>query len=347
MESAYRRRAAVLISGTLALVMCSCGGLGDVSGEKGPGTVTVSKGHLEADIMIPGPKAPYRGPRFSWAGIITQVRVDGHTFFGTIRDTLNPGQPVIGTAEEFGMYSPIGFAEADAGEPFLRIGVGWLEKTEEDYRFWRPYKILKTFPYEVKKGWDSITFVQEASVPSGYAYSYKKKVSLLKGNVIEVRSTLTNTGEKTIDVDQYSHNTFQFDRREVAQGYELHLPFRPVVKGDLAGVAVTRGKAIAIARPFGQVKALFAELEGFGESPESNRAVVYDSASAMGVVTSGDFPPARYNFYAEPDGFCPEVFVLIHLEPGESQSWTRTYVFRTIITRDWLLNLDRPEREYF
>lgn len=344
MKCANVVRAAFMVS-VVMLLLCSCIRTEVTSKLKGHDKARLQMGELEAEVMIPAPKAPYRGPRFSWAGIILQVSLSGHTFFGTLEDTLNPGQKVIGNAEEFGMYEPLGFDEVDVGEPFLRIGVGWLEKTKEEYRFWRPYKILKTFPYEIERKRDSITFVQRADVPSGFAYAYEKAIYLLKDNIIEVQDTLTNTGHKAIKVDQYSHNTFKFDGEDVGPGYELHLPFEPHIKGDLKGIAEVKDKSIVIRKKFGQEKAIFTELEGFDKAAQNNWALVYDRVKRMGVKIIGDFPLSRFNFYAEADGFCPEPYIDIHLEPGKSLTWRRTYIFGTDVSREAALTLEgSPER---
>jgi hypothetical protein len=44
----------------------------------------------------------------------------------------------------------LGYKEASPGEPFIKIGIGLLEKVDEpNYRFWQAYKIIKVGKWEV------------------------------------------------------------------------------------------------------------------------------------------------------------------------------------------------------
>ena len=84
-------------------------------------------------------KGYYRSTRFDWSGIIAQVEYVGLSFFQEWIDyigTISPGKldsydsgTGTGTAEEF--RKPLGYEDAKPGSPFLKIGVGILERADE------------------------------------------------------------------------------------------------------------------------------------------------------------------------------------------------------------------------
>ena len=107
----------------------------DTNSESYP-SVVLSNGILDALIFIPDKdNGYYRSVRFDWSGFMAQVTYNGHTFFQDwtelespmpgIHDPLNTASGT-GIAEEF--REPLGYETATTGQPFLKIGVGLLEK---------------------------------------------------------------------------------------------------------------------------------------------------------------------------------------------------------------------------
>ncbi len=99
-------------------------------------------------VLLPdNTKGFYRGSRFDWHGIVSKVEYAGHTLFNAWKMPHDPNghDDVGGTAEEFGILTPIGYDAAGPGEPFLKIGIGILQRADkEKYEFWKPYKIVST-----------------------------------------------------------------------------------------------------------------------------------------------------------------------------------------------------------
>ena len=53
-------------------------------------------------------------------------------------------------------------------------------------------------------------------------------------------------------------------------------------------------------------------------------------AAHLAVDLAIDAPPAKVALYGEPRALCPEPFTAIHVEPGQTQTWTTTYTMRTL-----------------
>ncbi len=69
--------------------------------------------------------------------MIGRVDWSGHTFFGEWKQSRhdpNGSDDVVGSAEEFGMSAPLGYADAKPGETFIKIDVGDSFTWRNDYR---------------------------------------------------------------------------------------------------------------------------------------------------------------------------------------------------------------------
>ena len=86
----------------------------------------LENGKIRVSVYVPDPVAGYyRGTRFDWAGIIEFVDTANHRFYGPLHAIHDPHRHdcVSGPAEEFGMFRPMGYDEAEPGESFVKIGV--------------------------------------------------------------------------------------------------------------------------------------------------------------------------------------------------------------------------------
>lgn len=192
----------------------------------------ITNGILKVTVMLPdADNGYYRSTRFDWSGIIAQVEYDNHTYFqnweyynGTLtggpHDPLNAGTGT-GTVEEF--RDAPGYDEAKVGEPFLKIGVGILERAENKPHHWNfPYKFVKKGEWKVVTKKNSIRFVQKIETDFDYGYRYEKTIVLKENKPeVEIIHTLKNTGEKEIHANPYCHNFFQFDGQEVGAKAKL------------------------------------------------------------------------------------------------------------------------------
>jgi hypothetical protein len=288
--------------------------------------LTISNDVLKLTLYLPdAEKGYYRGTRFDWSGMIARAELGGRTVFGPFRAKFDPTlhDHVVGPAEEFDIDGPAGYAEAKVGEPFMKIGVGLIEKVREDkYGFWNRYKLAKPGPWKVASGKDWVRFEQELAL-GGYGYVYTKRITL-KGPSFTLAHTLRNTGTKAIDTVTYCHNFTIIDDEPVGPSYRVVLPFKAGL-GPNSKPAEAEVKDGAIAFK-GVVKgSVMLFLDGLAGGAADNAATIENTRTGTALKLKGDRPLVKYNFYAEKTAACPEPFVRLRVEPGKQEEWATEY----------------------
>jgi hypothetical protein len=301
-----------------------------VAEDKFPQT-TLAKGDLKLTIYLPdAEKGYYRGTRFDWSGLVGQATYKGHTFFGPWKATHDPAyaEDADAIAEEFGINEPPSYSEAKAGESFIKIGVGVLERPDDKaYSFMHPYKIVTPGKWEIVPSEGAIEFTQSLDGPRGWACRYVKRLSLnARGTGFTVNHQLENTGKKTIETQHYCHNFVILDEKPVGPGYQLIFPFTLKAKRQMESAKIN-GTILEFGRELKDKEALFTELEGNRKTDEENHVVVKHSKAGIALTIGSDAALDHFNFFAVRRSVCPEPFVNVKLEPGKSMNWKTTYSF--------------------
>jgi hypothetical protein len=291
----------------------------------------LDNGEIRVSIFLPDSvRGYYRGARFDWSGIIERVSTAGHHYYAPVHAEHNPEghDCVSGPAEEFAMTNPMGFAEAKAGESFVKIGVGLLKKDEDgEYRFNGDYQIIRAGDWEIERGPDRVSFLQDFVGERGWAYRYRKIIRLLPDLpqfVMEHR--LQNTGEKDIEIDHYNHNFTVIDDLPYGPDYRVEFPFTTTIPIRINNRAWFRDNAIEIAEPLGEDSLWIPLFEGDGPA-HYNAAVVRNKRSGATVEFTGDAPITRMVFWAVERAACPEPFMQLKLAPGQVKEWSTRYRF--------------------
>ena len=108
----------------------------------------ISNGILNAKLYLPDAQhGYYQATRFDWSGQIPSLEYKGHTFFGQWNPapyTPKLHDAIMGPVEEFRSEDGgLGYAEAQPGGTFIRIGVGVVRKPEEkEYGAFKTYDIV-------------------------------------------------------------------------------------------------------------------------------------------------------------------------------------------------------------
>jgi hypothetical protein len=88
----------------------------------------ISSKTVTAKFYLPdAERGYYRGTRFDWSGQIYSLRTLGHEYFGQWFERYDPKlhDAIMGPVEEFrSADGGLGYAEAEPGGKFVRIGVG-------------------------------------------------------------------------------------------------------------------------------------------------------------------------------------------------------------------------------
>jgi len=293
----------------------------------------LSSSTVHATLYLPDAQAGYyRGTRFDWSGAIASLKWNGHEYFGQWFEKYDPKihDAIMGPVEEF-LTVPdtgLGYAEAKPGETFVRIGVGAVRKPEEPaYRRFETYDIVDPGKRSVKKhGASSIEFVHEFGDTAGYAYIYRKIVSVGK-DTLTLEHHLKNTGRKAISTSVYNHNFFTLDRQPTGPDIVVKFPFDVRAQRPLNGLAEVRGKDVVFLKNFEKGQTVFTEVEGFGATAKDYDFRLENRKTGAGVHITGDRPLMKVYFWSALLTVCPEPYIDVSVEPGKESAWRINYQF--------------------
>lgn len=279
--------------------------------------------HLKVEIARPG--TIYSGSRFDWSAFITQVTLDERHSF-CVAESLIGGEGTggIGLCNEFGLYRPIGYDEAQPGEKFPKLGIGLLTRADANpYDFAAPYEI-EPFPWRVEEREDCIVFEVEPLDCRGYAARERKTVSLHE-NRLSVAYELKNVGHRVLETHEYCHNFVSIDGHAPGLDYTLQLA---------DGLSLPNAELPSLLSRNGQQWRWKANVEedflctAMGPFSVSGAAwQLRHEPSGVTMRETVSLPIARFGLWCAPHVVSCEAFIDIDLQPGDRQTWTRDYEF--------------------
>ncbi len=295
----------------------------------------ITNGPVRARFYLPDARnGYYRATRFDWSGVISSLTYKGHNYFSPWQPKHDPlvHNSISGPVDTFS--TSLGYQEAKPGGLFVRIGVGLLQKPEDPG--FRPemattFKVMDPGKWTVKKGKDRIEFTQEVPDETGYAYLYTKQIRLEPGKPEMVIShTLRNTGSKIIETTAFNHNFFVIDRQPSGPGFVVKFPFDPRAKFDVEGVLALRGRELHLLKELQGEQTAMATLEGYGATAKDYDIVIENQATGAGVKITGDIALAALRVFFRRPNVCPEPFIRLRIEPGQTERWEMRYLLYTL-----------------
>lgn len=290
----------------------------------------ISNGIIKARLYLPDTAhGYYRGSRFDWSGVMPELEYKGHTYFGQWFEKYSPTlhDAIMGPVEDF---LPVGYEEAKVGEGFLKIGIGIVIKPQEPkYSIATPYQIVNAGMWKVKKKSDYVEFNQILN-DTNYAYSYTKKVQLIKGKPEMVLShSLKNTGKKTIETDVYNHNFFVMDKQPIGPGYVVKFPFKISAEAqDTLKLGKIEDNQIIFQKELsGNQHLSYRPIQGFTDSAKDYDIRIENHKTGAAVRITCDQPLSKLAFWSASTTICPEPFIHIKTNPGETLQWNIYYQF--------------------
>ena len=297
-----------------------------------PPEAEITNGIIHARLYLPDPdNGYYRGSRFDWSGVIPDLEYDGHTYYGQWFPKYDPRMhdAIMGPVEDF---HPIGFDEAKPGETFLKIGIGILVRPDTSrYSIVPPYEIVNSGKWKVKTKPDHVEFLHTLNDTS-YSYEYKKTIDLIKGKPgMIISHTLKNTGRNSIETEVYDHNFFMLDKQTTGPGFIITFPFNLMGEGGKPGLAEIRGNQIVFTKELARNEHVYyAALNGYGASAKDYDIKVENQNTGAGVRITCDKPLSKLAFWSASTTVCPEPFIKIKINPGESFSWKISYNYYSL-----------------
>ena len=321
------------IVGGISMVMIAVGGAAGSEDLKCP-QAEISNGIITAKVWIPdAEKGFYRGTRFDWSGAIASLRYKGHEYFGPWRDNMVDPEAhdnITGPVESFMANDAVlGYDEAKVGETFLRIGVGLCEKPQEKgYTWTRTYKIVDPGKWTIKQDKNWIEFTHELSDGKGYAYKYTKRLTLPKEKAELVLShDFENTGDKQIATEVFNHNFFVIDGRPSGPEFEIEFPFMLTATRDLKGLISVRDNKIIYLKEPPEGVGVYTGLQGFGAQKADNAFRIENNKTGAGVSVKTNQPLYKLYFWTISRTLCPEPFIFMKIESGNTHTWDTQYEF--------------------
>lgn len=232
--------------------------------------------------------------------------------------------------------SPPGYDEGFEGG-FLKIGVGLLQRMRvTPYRFWDPYPMLQSVATDLVER-SPLRAVFEQRLEAGrWKYVYRKAVTVdpLR-NRVEISYEFQNCGRERVEFDQYNHNWL---RMEPGHAWMFKTSLDSGIQWLTAAEAVPGGMRFE--------KKLSAPL--YFTSAQLDRPLMGWAKCSDGlrdVAVQALLPVSRLSIFAK-DGFlAPEIFGKFSVEPGESVSWKRVYIF--LKNRDGLPTKGKGQDQVF
>ena len=255
------------------------------------------------------------GPRFDRTAAVTSVTIGGVELLGP-----------WGLSDEFGLYGlgVLGYEAADAGDAFVKIGVGTLLRdTTNSYHFAHAYPVQTLFPVTIEATASQVSVRQQADPALPHRYDYLKTYSVHANNVLTIHYQLTNTGESAWPFEHYNHHWFRVADPEVGPRYRSTTGFE---LPDNQTRFLLEGNSLRLAEPLGAGEAAYYGSD-LADVSRGNNTFEWSVDDLVIVRYEGSFPPARFALFANEAGFCPEVFMRTDLAPGETASWSATYNF--------------------
>ena len=310
-------------------------------------TADIAIGHVQARLLLPDPQTGfYRGTRFDWSGVIGSLKFAGHEFYppwfqrtdSAVHDFIYDGADIVagpctaitGPAEEFiSDGKALGFDEAKIGGTFIKIGVGVLRRPDDQpYDPYRLYSVADGGLWTVNSQADSVEFRQElAHTATGYAYDYRKTVSLAAGQArLVIAHALRNTGKRAIETSVYNHNFLYLDRRAPSPGLRLSVPFQIKTAPPLdPKIAEVQGNQLLPTKTLAGEERIYTIISGFGSRPSDYDFRVESRDLGVGMRITADRPLSKVALWAIRAPHSIEPFIAMRIEPGAEFTWRLQY----------------------
>lgn len=291
---------------------------------------------LAVDIARPG--SQYTGPRFDWSSFVTQVTLDGtHTFCGSEGTTQANGG--AGLCCEFAPNTAVAFAQAAPGERFVKPGVGLLTRPDATpYRFFGTY-VVEPFEMSTEVAASSVTSTIEPRMCSGHAMRLIRTLTV-DDNRLRMSVLLHNTGTQPIATEEYCHNFLAINGQGPGPGLALTMGFDFAHKDSRHVIHSHENTARWDHCP---QRAFYLPGSHIQRSPGTYWMLKHEP-SGVGMAESGTLPVSRFTLWGCSHVVSPEVFVAVHVQPGDSQCWHRDFTFFKPGDTEPIVTLDEPRQ---
>ena len=308
----------------------------------------ISNGLLTAKMYLPDAKTGYyRSTRFDWSGAVYSLQYKGNEYYGVWYDRIDPkvtnwvfeGDEIVsglcsalaGPVNEF--QTPLGWDDAQPGGTFIKLGVGVLRRGEGNYNRFVHYDVLDPGTWTVKKGANTVEFVQELKAPAlGYGYVYRKVVTLVEGKPeMVIEQSMKNTGAKAIHSDVYNHHFMVMNKQPPGPDVTIRFPYEPKpTRAPNAALINVEGNELVYAKPLSGRDQAVVSFEGYGTTASDTEMIIENKKLGAGVRITADRPLIRNMLWSIRSVFAIEPYMAVNIEPREAFTWTNRFEYYTL-----------------
>jgi len=281
------------------------------------------------EISVDLPLEGYQASRFDWTGKITEVKFQNIPV--SAKETLenfNVKTHGQGFYNEFGFDEPIGFSDCKIGGWFHKIGIGLLKKEDKAYHFSKTFQI-KPATFEVEIEADKIKIVCIGENESGYGYRLQKEIKLHEVG-FSINYDLTNTGEKTIITNEYTHNFLGSQNGLIGKQNQLDFPFQIQPSKFIETINpeknVILGHKMVNFRTHPNLPFFFSNLSG----SEIAKATWEFTDQKIKISEICNFNSNKFNLWGWKHVVSPEMYFDIEILPNKNLKWCRLYQFENL-----------------
>lgn len=280
--------------------------------------IRLSRSSFVVDIIVqPDHLLAEFGPRFDRTATVKQVTLNGKTFLIH-----------AGLSDDFGLHGMglRGFAKANNQTSFIKPGVGRLLRDDPGrYDFSHHYPIQELAPVQIDSQSESHITISQQIDDENFGYIYHKTYRIDPNSpTLSITYDFTNTGKRTMLIEQYNHNWFNFANTTIDNAYHIQSGFE--INCRPWPWFTQKGRHLSINNPINQGS---YSPSSSTSTPENNWLKLGHNRTGMSVTISGDFPVSLLAFYTQDDAICPEVYITQLLASTQSWTWKRTYKFKT------------------
>lgn len=273
--------------------------------------------------------------RFNRSGFVSEVILDGKTYFcasepNCLWHACSGGR---GFCSEFLLDVS---SETEIGGWFPKLGVGLLKKFEDDqYWIFKKYECKEVAPtFTSWTDQNGRSFVQFKTVTPeclGYGLEELRTISVYD-NCMKFDVKIKNIGQKTICAREYCHNFISIGGMAIGPAYTLELPDVCVPNGIIPsyeGINNIEGVSGSL-QIMEHSEKDYAIISLSAERINSRDAFYWKLANSSDksfVACEESFSPEEVKVWCVDHMVSPEVFRSIQIDPGQTDSWSRTYTF--------------------
>ncbi len=298
-------------------------------------------GDLTLFIVDPlTPDSYYTGQRFASSAMVAQALWKGQPILAewTENGITSTHDHVGGTAEEFDINGPASFPAESSDGPFLKIGVGLLRKSpeqaQEPYRFFQIYERIASPAFRIHQTNPREIIFEENLNDSltGLGYTLKSTVSIHEDSQgFTIHRELTNLGRETLRTEHYSHNFLRVGDRPIGSDYRVEWNQAIPLESEKTPDEATQLTPTSLSFEQGVIENgiyFFSELEKNLQLEMYFALEVKDAGLRLEIKPSR--PVTRVAIWGGPKVICPEPFVLIEVQPGETEKWSTGYELKDV-----------------